>query len=156
MHRLVNLPSRLSYLIIDFFCALALLPSSFAMYTTTLACAYAFETCSSGNYRRTLASTLLFAVGGIVGWPFALALAIPFVFEELFVSGGDIVMPHARIAWMVGRFRRLILASLTSALTLARFLFHFQKHLLISLYRFQSSASIVLHTAILFLSRGTS
>lgn len=91
------------------------------MYTTTLACAYAFETCSSGNYRRTLASTLLFAVGGIVGWPFALALAIPFIFEELFVSGADTVMPHARIPWMVGRFRRLILASFTSALILVRF-----------------------------------
>jgi alpha-1,2-mannosyltransferase len=95
------------------------------MYTTTLACAYAFETCSSGNYRRTLASTLLFALGGIVGWPFALALAIPFVFEELFVSGGDIVMPHACVSWMVGRFRRLIIVGLTSALILARFLSFF-------------------------------
>jgi alpha-1,2-mannosyltransferase len=63
----------------------------------------------------------LFAVGGIVGWPFALALAIPFIFEELFVSGADTVMPHARIPWMVGRFRRLILASFTSALILVRF-----------------------------------
>jgi alpha-1,2-mannosyltransferase len=66
-------------------------------------------------------STLLFAVGGIVGWPFALALAIPFIFEELFVSGADIVMPHARTSWLLKRFRRLIIAGLTSALILARF-----------------------------------
>jgi alpha-1,2-mannosyltransferase len=93
------------------------------MYTTTLACAYAFETCSSSNYRRTLVSTLLFALGGIVGWPFALALAIPFIFEELVVTGADIVMPHARGLWMVGRFHRLLLAGLTSALILACFVY---------------------------------
>jgi alpha-1,2-mannosyltransferase len=91
------------------------------MYTTTLACAYAFETCSSSNYRRTLLSTLLFAVGGIVGWPFALAVAIPFIYEELFVSGTDIVMSHTRTSWMLGRFRRLIITGLTSALILVRF-----------------------------------
>ena len=56
-----------------------------------------------------------------MGWPFALALAIPFVFEELFVYGADIVMPHTRIPWMVGRIRRLLLVGLTSALILARF-----------------------------------
>lgn len=104
---------------VEFF-AIAFLPSSFAMYATTLACAYAFEPCSSSNNRRTLLSTLLFAVGGIVGWPFALALAIPFIFEELFVLGADIVMPHTRVPWMLQRFRRLLVAGLTSALIFVR------------------------------------
>ena len=92
------------------------------MYTTGLACAYAFETCSSSNYQRTLVSTLLFAVGGIVGWPFALALAIPFIFEELFVAGTDIFMPYTRTAWLLERFRRLLVAGLASALIFVSFI----------------------------------
>src|SRR6266545_1471791 len=94
----------------------AFLPSSFAMYTTALAYAYAFEPSSSSNKHRTLAATLLFATGAIVGWPFALALAIPFVFEELFVYGADIVTPQNRPTWMSGRFRRLFSAGLAATL----------------------------------------
>lgn len=86
------------------------------MYTTTLACAYAFEPCSSSNNYRTLISTILFAAGGIIGWPFALALAIPFVLEEIFVSGADIVDPQSRPSWSFGRLRRLIYAGLSAAL----------------------------------------
>ncbi|KAI0718861.1 glycosyltransferase family 22 protein [Cerioporus squamosus] len=66
----------------------AFLPSSFAMYANTLAMAYAMAP-SSGNMRRTLFATLAFATGAVVGWPFALAVAIPFVFEELFLTGTD-------------------------------------------------------------------
>ncbi|KAL1757275.1 glycosyltransferase family 22 protein [Schizophyllum commune] len=67
----------------------AFLPSSFAMHACTLAFAYAMEPCSIKNNRRTLAATVLFATAAIVGWPFSLALAIPFVYEELFVVGSD-------------------------------------------------------------------
>jgi len=94
----------------------AFLPSSFAMYTTALAYAYAFEPSSSSNKHRTLAATLLFATGAIVGWPFALALAIPFVFEELFIYGADIVTVQNRRSWMFGRFRRLFFAGFAAAL----------------------------------------
>ena len=59
---------------------------------------------------------MLFATGAIVGWPFALALSLPFVFEELFIFGGDQVEPSARISWMVSRWKRLFTAGLASLL----------------------------------------
>ncbi|KAJ3504710.1 hypothetical protein NLJ89_g7791 [Agrocybe chaxingu] len=94
----------------------ALLPSTFAMYTTALACSYAFIPTTTKNKHRTLAATLLFAVGGIVGWPFALALSIPFIIEELFVYGADVVTPESRLAWMTSRFTRLFGAGLAALL----------------------------------------
>ncbi|KAH7916464.1 glycosyltransferase family 22 protein [Hygrophoropsis aurantiaca] len=96
----------------------AFLPSSFAMYTTTLAFSYSVEPPSISNKRRTLFSTLLFATGAIVGWPFALALAIPFVYEELFVLGADRVEPSARSSWMNSRWTRLFSAGLMASLIL--------------------------------------
>jgi len=68
------------------------------------------------NSRRTLAATLLFATGAIVGWPFALALAIPFVVEELFVPGLDQVASGARLPWIVGRWKRLFSAGAAASL----------------------------------------
>lgn len=94
----------------------AFLPSTFAMYTTMLACSYAFTPTSTKNKHRTLAATSLFAAGGIIGWPFALALAIPFIFEELFVFGADVVPPEARRSWMAKRFTRLLIAGLMASL----------------------------------------
>ncbi|EGN93107.1 glycosyltransferase family 22 protein [Serpula lacrymans var. lacrymans S7.3] len=94
----------------------AFLPSSFAMYASTLAFSYAVEPASIKNNRRTLFATLLFATGAIVGWPFALALAIPFVFEELFIYGADRVEPSSRSPWMVSRWVRLLAAGSTAAL----------------------------------------
>ncbi|KAF7307149.1 Glycosyltransferase family 22 protein [Mycena indigotica] len=94
----------------------ALLPSSFAMYTTTFAFSYALAPASAQNNHRTLAATVLFATGAIVGWPFALALAIPFVFEELLVFGADRVAPELYFSWMVRRWKRLFSAGLTASL----------------------------------------
>lgn len=92
------------------------LPSSFAMYASTLAFSYAFTPSSSQNNNRTLVTTLIFASGGIVGWPFALALALPFVFEELFVYGADSVTPEAKLSWIVQRWTRLFVAGLAALL----------------------------------------
>ena len=86
------------------------------MYTSTLAFSYAFTPNSSQNKHRTLAATLVFALGGIVGWPFALALALPFVFEELFIYGADSVAPEAKISWMVQRWMRLFMAGFAALL----------------------------------------
>lgn len=50
-----------------------------------------------------------FAVGGIVGWPFAMALSAPFLFEEIvfaFLSSTDAMID------VVMRFMRGIVASL--------------------------------------------
>ncbi|GAV98820.1 glycosyltransferase family 22 protein [Lentinula edodes] len=85
----------------------AFLPSSFAMYTGTLAFACSIIPSSSRESQRTLYATLLYATGAIVGWPFALALAIPFVIEELFVYSGDKVPAASRLTWMVKRWTRL-------------------------------------------------
>ncbi|KIJ66247.1 glycosyltransferase family 22 protein [Hydnomerulius pinastri MD-312] len=94
----------------------AFLPSSFAMYATTLAFTFALEPASANSGKNTLWATLLFAAGSVVGWPFALALSLPFVFEQLFVLGGDKVGSAARGSWMIARWRRLILAGLVAAL----------------------------------------
>ncbi|KAJ7847854.1 glycosyltransferase family 22 protein [Mycena leptocephala] len=94
----------------------ALLPSSFAMYMTTFAFSYALAPSSAQNKQRTLAATVLFATGAIVGWPFALALAVPFVFEELFIFSADRVAPEIRMPWMFNRWKRLFTAGLAAAL----------------------------------------
>ncbi|KAG5647748.1 hypothetical protein DXG03_008471 [Asterophora parasitica] len=94
----------------------AFLPSSFAMYMTMFAFSYALERPSVQKSRRTLLATLSFATGAIVGWPFALALAIPFVFEELFVYGADVVSPEAYQSWIVKRWKSLFVAGFVAAL----------------------------------------
>nr|KAF8634960.1 hypothetical protein AX15_000686 [Amanita polypyramis BW_CC] len=94
----------------------AFLPSSFAMYAVTMAFSYAIFPSSMANNRRTLAATLFFAIGGIVGWPFALALALPFIFEELFVFGADRVLPEQRVSWIISRWRRLFICGLLAGL----------------------------------------
>jgi alpha-1,2-mannosyltransferase len=84
----------------------AFLPSSFAMYTTMLGMA-AFINWRGGL--KTAQGIFWFAVGGILGWPFSIALAAPFLLEELIfaaVSSRD-ALPNA-----VMRFIRGIVASL--------------------------------------------
>jgi alpha-1,2-mannosyltransferase len=76
------------------------------MYFVTLASAFNMEPASSRNPRRTLLVTSLFATAAIVGWPFALALSIPFVMEELFLYAGDIVPAADKSKWMVSRWLR--------------------------------------------------
>ena len=70
----------------------AFLPSSFTMYTTLLANAFWFHPATSTptGTARAYKATVLFALGAIVGWPFSAALAIPFVIEQLFTTGGEI------------------------------------------------------------------
>ena len=79
------------------------------MYMNTLAFALALQPSTTGNLRRTLFATLAFAAGAVVGWPFALAVAIPFVFEELFIYGADTVFPASRMSWMIGRWRNFMI-----------------------------------------------
>lgn len=70
--------------------AIALLPSSFTLYTTTLGCNFALypPTATSNGQKRCLFATLSFALGAIAGWPFALTLSGPFVLEQLFIYAG--------------------------------------------------------------------
>ena len=81
-----------------------------------MAFSYALDPPSNAKAKRTLLATVCFAVGAVVGWPFALALAIPFVFEEIFVFGGDRVPPAIRTTWSLGRLRRFVGAAITAAM----------------------------------------
>jgi len=61
----------------------AYLPSSFAMYTTMLGFS-AFMDWSGGL--RTAQGLMWFGIGALLGWPFAGALVLPFVAEEVFLA----------------------------------------------------------------------
>ena|SRR5690242_8922491 len=61
----------------------AYLPSSFAMYTAMLGFS-AFMDWSGGI--RTAQGLMWFGIGAILGWPFAGALVLPFVGEEIFLA----------------------------------------------------------------------
>jgi alpha-1,2-mannosyltransferase len=63
-----------------FHASAAFLPSSFAMYTTMLGMA-AFMNWKGGL--KTAQGIFWFAVGGVLGWPFSIALSAPFLFEEV-------------------------------------------------------------------------
>jgi alpha-1,2-mannosyltransferase len=63
-----------------FHASAAFLPSSFAMYTTMLGMA-AFMNWRGGL--KTAQGIFFFALGGILGWPFSIALSAPFLLEEV-------------------------------------------------------------------------
>ncbi len=89
-----------------FHAAAAYLPSSFAMYTVMLGMA-AFMNWRGGL--KTAEGIFWFGVGGILGWPFAVALSVPFLLEELIfasISSKDAILDAAR------RFVRGTVASL--------------------------------------------
>lgn len=70
-----------------FHASASFLPSSFAMYTTMMGMAN-FMNWQGGL--RTWIGMFWFSVGGIIGWPFSIALSFPFLFEEvLFASMSD-------------------------------------------------------------------
>ncbi len=66
-----------------FHASAAYLPSSFAMYTTMLGMS-GFMDWRGGS--KTAQGIMWFAIGGIVGWPFAMALIAPFLLEELVLA----------------------------------------------------------------------
>ena len=80
------------------------------------ALSHAFIPPSNKDSQRTLSAVVLFTVGAVLGWPFALALAIPFVFEELFVFGDDTVSAENRFNWQLNRGIRLLLCGAVAAL----------------------------------------
>ncbi|KAK4153008.1 Alg9-like mannosyltransferase family-domain-containing protein [Chaetomidium leptoderma] len=67
----------------NFHASTAYLPSSFAMYMAMVG------TACFMNWRgglKTSQGMFWFALGGVLGWPFAIALCAPFVFEEIFFA----------------------------------------------------------------------
>lgn len=90
------------------------------MYFNAIGFAYFIEPTSNANFRRTLLATLAFATGALVGWPFSIAIALPFVFEELFLFAKDQVAPSNVISWRIKRWTRLVQCGLVAALLLVR------------------------------------
>lgn len=68
----------------------ALLPSSLAMQTTMLANSFILEAIKSKNHQEKqtsiLRATFWYFIGGILGWPFALALGLPVGFYTIYQS----------------------------------------------------------------------
>lgn len=82
------------------------------MYTTMLAASYWFHPATStatGVHRMRLA-VFFTALGAIVGWPFAAALGVPIIIEQLFFAGGEIVAPADRGIWSTRRATNLAFA----------------------------------------------
>lgn len=66
-----------------FHAATAFLPSTFAMYTTMLGMASFID---RRRGFRTVEGVFWFALGGLLGWPFSLAVCVPFIGEEFLVG----------------------------------------------------------------------
>ena len=96
--------------------SVALLPSSFVMYTSSVGMAYALSRASVRNPRRAFGATLAFALGALGGWPYALLLSLPFVYEELFMYGADAVPETETRSWILRRWSRAILAAIAASL----------------------------------------
>lgn len=92
-----------------FHSAAAFLPSSFAMYTTMLGSAAFLE-------RRTPQAVVWFALGGLLGWPFSLAMCVPFVAEDLLAGAlaGRLPRALARLAVQGGAASLLLLAAIVA------------------------------------------
>ncbi|KAG9228090.1 glycosyltransferase family 22 protein [Amylocarpus encephaloides] len=89
-----------------FHASASFLPSSFAMYTTMVGMA-AFMNWRGGL--KTAQGIFAFAIGGVLGWPFSMALSVPFLFEEIvlaFLSSKDALID------VIMRFTRGIVAGL--------------------------------------------
>ncbi|GJE87696.1 glycosyltransferase family 22 protein [Phanerochaete sordida] len=96
--------------------SVSFLPSSFAMYANAVGFGFFLDHASNKNFRRTMFATLAFATGAIFGWPFSAAVAIPFVFEELYLYGTDKVAPKERLFWRINRWKRMAICAAVAAL----------------------------------------
>jgi alpha-1,2-mannosyltransferase len=96
-----------------FHASASFLPSSFTMYTTFLGMSMFM------NWRgglKTASGIFCFALGGLLGWPFAMALSAPFLLEEIvfaFLSDGEAVFE------MFMRFVRGIVAGFLALVSVA-------------------------------------
>ena len=74
-----------------FHASVAFLPSTFAMYTTMLGTAAFMD---RGGAFRTARGVFWFAFGGLLGWPFSMAMCVPFVLEELIMGLTSFAAPR--------------------------------------------------------------
>lgn len=92
----------------------AYLPSSFAMYTTMLGFSAFMDW--SGGCIRTGQGVAWFGVGAVLGWPFAGALVLPFIFEEciLALATGELFETFWRL--FQGAMRSLVVLAVQIAI----------------------------------------
>jgi len=76
-----------------FHAATAYLPSTFAMYTTMLGMA-AFIDRHHSEGRRVVGGVFWFAIGGLLGWPFSMAMVAPFTVKRFLVGIGSNGIGH--------------------------------------------------------------
>ncbi|ORY13271.1 Alg9-like mannosyltransferase family-domain-containing protein [Clohesyomyces aquaticus] len=91
----------------------AYLPSSFAMYTTMLGFS-AFMDWTGGI--RTAEGIMWFAIGALLGWPFAGALVIPFLVEEALLASMTGAMSEGLGRVLDGTVRSLIVLGIQMAI----------------------------------------
>ena len=75
--------------------------------------AFAMPPAGTRSSSRTWRATLAFAVGALGGWPFGLVIALPYVWEELFMRGSDTkcVRMHRATRWLAA----VLVAALVAA-----------------------------------------
>jgi alpha-1,2-mannosyltransferase len=88
-----------------FHASTAYLPSTFAMYAAMLGTA-AFMNWKGGL--RTAQGIMWFGIGATLGWPFAAALILPFMVEEIFVASSTGESVHMLTRFLDGTIRSLI------------------------------------------------
>lgn len=59
------------------------------MHLLMLGWSYAIEPVTTANKNRTIKAGMAFSAAVIFGWPFTVILALPFVLEELMLTGRD-------------------------------------------------------------------
>ncbi|KAK3828426.1 MAG: Alg9-like mannosyltransferase family-domain-containing protein [Benniella sp.] len=92
----------------------AFLPSTFAMYTTMLFFSQMLQPPHQKSGKRTFWAIFWVGLGGLLGWPFAAAVGLPFALEELLIHSST----HSRKKtvrfrdWRRTRFIRLMATSI--------------------------------------------
>lgn len=108
--------------------SVAFLPSSFTLYTSTLAFSYALQPSRSStgttpasqslpftDKDRLLKATGSFALGALLGWPFAIVLSFPFVLEEISLPSGNLIRRKQYASFAVARATSFLKAALTAS-----------------------------------------
>lgn len=77
-----------------------------------LALSYGFHpaTSTQTGKARAVKTTVWTAIGAVLGWPFSAALSIPFVIEQLFLTGDEIAVGGPRESLRAKRFGTMMWA----------------------------------------------
>lgn len=107
-----------------FHASTAMLPSSFAMYASMLGLAAFLDRRGRVNTARGI---MWFGVGAVVGWPFAGALVLPFLFDEVIAGAreGNVSLAISRIVRGVFECLPVLVGSQSTYITKVHFSYFF-------------------------------